>query len=196
MAYRALGQPAEQAEVWGRVAGRNRHGQTCTLTHRLALDAHARGLTAVVLRASHPAEMLARCLAGGLVVVANHRAAKDARGGHYSVVVAFDAVSVTVHDPAFGPDRLITAAEWSALWDESRTADVAGRVLVALGPADEAPAACGDCGEGLPGAVRCGWCQGEMPLRPAAAVGCTRARCPGRRWERIYCPHCDRPWVG
>lgn len=191
MAYRALGRPEEQFTIWGRVAAPNRFGVTCTLTHRLAADAIERGLAAVVLQASHPPQLLAACLAAGIVVVANHRFDARSAGGHFSIVTAADSLGVTLHDPQAGPDHRLTTAEWVKLWDSSRAADVAGRVMIALGPADDAPAVCPDCGDPLPPTAPCGQCRRDVSLRPAVAVGCLKARCAARRWGKLFCPHCD-----
>src|SRR5438477_1766107 len=72
MVYRSLGLPANQSEIWQRVARPGPWGAPRTNTKRLVADAHAQGLAALVLRAGQPWPLLQRCQAHGLRVILNH----------------------------------------------------------------------------------------------------------------------------
>ena len=135
MAYRALGLEATQDEVWPSVAGKNRRGDDCARTHRLAADALRRGLAAVVIQALDPWSILASEPVKAVLIL-NHRPTPAAWTGHFTVLVQRGPDAVVVHDPQFGPFRRhrprrlpspVAADRQSAMRDQRQPARRPGR---------------------------------------------------------------------
>ncbi len=192
MVYRSLGSNCEQLAVWERVAEEIRPGAKATRTHRLALDAGRQGLSAVTLQAEQPAELLIELLDADVRVILNHRLDRQSNLGHYSVLLRFDGQEIEIHDPHFGPNRVLPWPEFAELWRPSvGQSEIVGRVLVAIGRPSGKSAACTHCGNELPSHLSCARCDNPIPTGPAGVVGCVGEGCHGRLWSRLYCPHCD-----
>lgn len=197
MAYRSLGIDVAQDAVWPQIVGKNGRGDDCARTHRLAADALRRGLAAVVLQARHPWDILAH-EPQSVRMILNHRPTREAWTGHYTVRVERGADAVIVHDPQFGPNRRLRREDFLPLW--LRTAnplcEITGNSLVAIALATQEEHSCAVCGGAMPPALPCPGCQRPVPLQPASLVGCVDRTCPGRHWERLFCPHCDAVVLG
>lgn len=192
MVYRSLGVDCRQEDIWDRVAEEVRPNERVCRTHRLAQDALRQGLSAAVLQAASPLDLLQWMAGSGTRVVLNHRLDAASALGHYTVLVKLDREGVVLHDPHFGPGRRLPLEELERLWTPLHgVCEIVGGVLVAIGRKEEGPACCRDCGAPLPAALACGRCHGPIALAPAGALGCLDRGCPNRRWDRLYCPTCD-----
>ena len=193
MVYRSLGvRRVSQQGLWEQIARPDRNETRAARTHLLAASALRHGLTAVCFEASKPWQVLQRCVAGSVRAILNHRVRPDSPLGHYAVLVGIDEKEAILHDPQLGPDRRLARDELLALWrpadDDS---EVAGHVLVAIGPPATGAASCGVCDAALPSAIACPKCKSEIPLRPGGVLGCAGRSCPARLWKRLFCPYCD-----
>ena len=192
MVYRSLGVKSHQQPLWEQIARPDRNGARAARTHLLAASALRHGLAAVCFEASEPWSVLRRCVAGQTRAILSHRVRSGSPLGHYTVLVAIDRKEVILHDPQLGPRRRLARDELLALWrpadDDS---EVAGHVLVAIGPPETGIASCGVCGAALPAATACPKCNGQIPLRPGGVLGCASQSCPARLWKRLFCPYCD-----
>jgi tetratricopeptide (TPR) repeat protein len=104
------------------------HGITADTLRELA---EARGYRALALQADR-AEAAAQ-LARGRPLIAL-AAARKGGGYHYVVLLAWANGSVLLHDPALGPFRVVSEAEWQRRWDAT------GRwTLLVLPPAEPRP---------------------------------------------------------
>jgi ABC-type bacteriocin/lantibiotic exporter with double-glycine peptidase domain len=192
MVYRSLGVACVQAEVWRRLARPGPWGALRTNTWRLAADALRCGLAALVLQTREPWAVLSTSAARDVRVILNHRLRSGSAEGHYSVLVAVDDEAALLHDPEAGPARHLRRAELLELWRPERgCGEVAGYVLVAVSNRTPDPSACAACGLILPEAIPCPACREPVPLLPGPVAGCLTAACPGRTWDRIFCPGCD-----
>jgi hypothetical protein len=192
MVYRSFGLACTQAEVWQEIARPDSLGNRCARTYLLAQDALRRGLAALVVQADDAWQTLRACAAPGLRVILNHRIAPDSTAGHYSVLVGFGDEYALVHDPRRGPGRRLGREELLALWRPFRArSEITGQVLAAFADGSPPVAACPSCGQSVPPSVPCLSCRAPIALRPAAALGCGTAGCPGRTWKRLFCPQCD-----
>jgi len=193
MVYRSLERPADQAEVWSRIALPGWSGQQRTRTFRLCRDGLEQGLEALIVQARHPRLVLTRCQAQAVRVIVSHRAGADRSAGHYSVLADVLESAVLLHDPASGPDRRLSWPELEALWSPGPPgSEVIGWICVAIALPTPQDPSCPDCGRPLPLTVPCSTCGRALRLRPAAALGCLSPSCPGRTWEQLFCPTCDR----
>lgn len=190
MVYRSLGLECRQEEIWTRLTASRlaaRGARACSL----AADALRQGLAAVLVQAQSPWQFLLACSQAGVGVILNHRLSEPSPWGHYTVLEAIDEQAAWVHDPQFGPHRRLEREELLRLWQgcPGRT-EIAGRVAIVVGRIGE-PTSCVVCQRVLPYAIECPNCKHINALQPAAAIGCGIPGCVGRRWHRIYCPHCD-----
>jgi hypothetical protein len=192
MVYRSFDIPCSQAEVWPHIARMGASGEPTAPAHRLAADALRRGLGALVVKARDPMAILKRGLASSLRMILNHRIHFDSLGGHYTVLVDLVDDFVILHDPQLGPERRVLQYDLLKLWQPQHAgAEITGNVLVAFAQTATAPSSCATCGTMIPESIRCPSCQSQIPLHPAAALGCVQSDCPARTWELIFCPTCD-----
>ena len=105
MAYRSFGKEIAQAEIWPLIAKQNRFGSIASATHLMALHALKQGLSAVVIQARHPIQVLRICRDNGIRAILSHRPHPGASTGHFTMLVDIDEKDVVVHDPALGPSR-------------------------------------------------------------------------------------------
>lgn len=192
MVYRALGFHVDQDEVWQAVQGKNGLGHPCGATHLLAVDALRRGLHALVLKANEPWPALTHCFEQARVIL-NHRAAAHSWTGHYTVPVQVGPAGVLLHDPQFGPVRRIARDDLIELWrrNPSPLCEISGETLLAIAADPGAPMVCATCATPVPESRTCPSCAREVPLRPAAVLGCLNNDCPANLWSVVFCPHCD-----
>jgi len=194
MVYASLGLPDCQKAVWSQIAGEDKDVRRTTGSFRLARHALDRGLSAAVLQAARPWDTLASCWFTGARVILNHRLRPDSPLGHFSVLAGFDDDEVFVHDPQFGPFRRLTRDRLLRLWLPSAGgSEIVGHVLVAIASRDDQPNRCDSCGAMVPAQVGCGRCGNLVPLRPVAALGCSKRDCGARLWKYVFCPCCDFP---
>jgi Peptidase C39 family len=195
MVYRSFGKEVPQAEIWPLIAKKNRFGSIASTTHLMALNAMSQGLSAVVVQARHPLQVLRLCREGGIRAILNQRAQPDVSTGHYTVLVDIDDTSVVMHDPAVGPSRRLSYAEMLRLWQpQSSTSEIAGNVLIGIAAEPVAIPACEFCRTAIPARVDCPRCKKAVGLNPAALLGCIRDGCIARMWNYVACPSCDFMW--
>lgn len=191
MVYASLGLSDSQEEIWQQIAGPGT-GTRAARTHWLGQNALSRGLSAVVLQALRPWDVLRSCWGNGVCVVLNHRVRLDSPSGHYSVLVGIDREQAILHDPQRGPARRWDRRELLQLWlPTAGGCEIAGQVLVAIAPQETGEAACSQCRNPIAEAVPCTRCGRSVPLRPFAALGCLRVSCQARLWKYVFCPWCD-----
>jgi len=192
MVYRSLGVACTQQQIWEQIARPDRNNHRAARTHLLAANALCHGLGAICFEAVEPWTVLERGAAGRTRVILNHRLRSGSLLGHYTVLVAVDGNEAIVHDPRVGPDRRLAKEELLGLWRPADDrSEVAGHVLVAIGPALTGANSCGACRVAFPSGVACPKCHSEIPLRPAGVLGCPARSCPTRLWVRLFCPYCD-----
>jgi hypothetical protein len=192
MVYRSFGLACTQSEVWRRIARPGPWNLERSNTRLLCADALSFGLAAIILKARDPWRVLELSVSRDIPVILNHRSALKSRAGHYSVLAGLKGGDVVLHDPHVGPFRDLARAELLELWraDVGRS-EITGLVLVAFTNAQDGALDCELCGAPIPQFVPCVNCERAIPLYPAAVLGCARATCRARTWERIHCPHCD-----
>jgi hypothetical protein len=193
MAYRSLGKPVPQTEIWPAIAKANRFGQISSTTYLMAQDALKRGFRAIAIQARHPLQVLRLSKAAGIRAILNHRVRPDSAAGHYSILVDIDDKEVVVHDPLFGAVRRFSHAELMELWlPQVRNSEIAGGVLIAIGaPGVPAQPACEFCRTPMLESVNCPGCSKPVRLEPDTVLGCMRDGCIARMWNWICCPTCD-----
>jgi hypothetical protein len=190
MIYRSFGLATTQAEIWPLIARRDQRGSWNAATYLLAKAAMACGLQAAVVQAGRPWETLQNAAPSGWRVILNHHLAADSPSGHFTVLVDVDETQAVVHDPQFGPKRVIAREELLNLWRPKLIfGEVSGFVLVAIGTRSQAEQ-CDVCGSELPQRTRCCECGGALVF-PQSILGCAHATCQARLWARIFCPQCD-----
>ena len=182
MVYRSLGHICNQAEIWTRLckAGRTLGG---IRTYLLAADALSQHLSAAVVQAEAPWELLEVCHAAGIEVILNHRVTIQSPWGHYSVLQAINPHTAWLHDPQFGPHRPLPRDELLSLWQRgAQRSEVSGNVavLVALPPAsaiESAASLCPNCAQTIPFDLlsRLRQDSGTSPI-------IRRVHCPGCDW--------------
>jgi hypothetical protein len=193
MAYRSLGKPVPQKDIWPVIAKANRFGQISSTTYLMAQDALKRGFTAVAIQARHPLQALRLSKEAGIRAILNHRVQRDSPAGHYSILVDIDAKDVVVHDPLLGAARRLPHAELMELWlPQVPNSEIAGGVLIAIGaPGLPAQPACEFCRTPMLSSVDCPRCSKPVGLEPGAVLGCIKDGCIARMWNWICCPACD-----
>jgi hypothetical protein len=196
MVYRSLGKTVSQGEIWPKIARFNNFGHIAGITYLLAQDALLRGFAAVAVQTHQPLRALRCCQDHGIRAVLNHRLSDDVPTGHFSVLVGLEEEHVILHDPHFGPSRRVRQADLLGLWrPRYLQSEILGNVLIGIAPLRSDAVACRLCQAPLPASIPCPQCAREIPLQPAVLVGCMRAACPGRLWERICCPYCGQVWT-
>jgi hypothetical protein len=193
MVYRSLGLICTQSEIWQRIS----RGQRSARTYQLAADALTQGFAALVIQARDPWSLLQRCARPGVRAVINQRLRRGDRRGHFTVLVAIDGDQVRLHDPQLGPERQVSRADMTELWQPGFGAEITGNILVAfarLGACgtEAATIVCDLCGSESIEPMTCPGCKAQLTLQPAAVLGCVKPECRQRTWSRIHCPHCDR----
>lgn len=192
MVYRSFGLECTQAEIWGRIGRPWPWQGPRTNTRLLAADALARGLAALILKASDPWRALELGVAHGIRIILNHRSAVTSQAGHYAVLVDLDGEDVVLHDPHLGPHRRLTRTDLLELWRPNcGQSEITGQVMVAFANAPTSGPACQSCQANLPASVPCAKCQASIPLYPGAVLGCVSVACRARTWEQVYCANCD-----
>ncbi len=192
MVYRSLGLDESQAAIWQRIVRPGPWGRPRTNTYLLAADALDRGLAAVVFQARHPEAVLERAASAEVRVILNHRASSSSEAGHFTVLAGLDREHVYLHDPARGPGRRLPRGEFLELWGPRfGRSEITGNVLAAFARVRSEPVRCATCNGTIPETSTCRGCRRAMPLRPAEPLGCVADDCPGRMWERVFCPYCD-----
>src|SRR5580658_4821777 len=73
MVYKSFGKSVPQAEIWPLIAKQNRFGSVASTTHLMALHAISQGLSAVVIQARHPIQVLRLCREAGVRAILNQR---------------------------------------------------------------------------------------------------------------------------
>jgi len=195
MVYRSFGKEVPQAEIWPLIAKKNRFGSIASTTHLMALHAVTQGLSAVIIQARHPLQVLRLSREGGIRAILNQRARADVSTGHYTVLVDIDAGNVMVHDPALGPSRRMSFAELLQLWQpNSAASEIAGNVVIGIAAEPVAFPACEFCHTKIPPKVDCPRCRQAVGLQPSALLGCIRDGCIARMWNYVACPSCDFMW--
>ncbi len=185
MVLRSFGIEAEQDDIWDRVktsAGTKYR----TLTFALAKEARRRSVAAVLGRLRDPWPFLEQCSREAAEVpnadfrfVLNHRVRPDSPLGHFSVLVdcRTEDNAVVLHDPQFGPNRTLTAAELRELWTPAGEAcEITGCVGILFWRPEHT----------------------EQPDRELTCPRCTvRFPLPLRLdeplpWSVIFCPDCGK----
>ncbi len=168
--------------IWGRIATNDGRGGRYARCYRLAADLCHAGIAATVLQAAAPWTALQAAAQAGLPTIVNLRLAADSALGHFAVVTAIGSEHIGLHDPQFGPNRLLQREPFLQLWTTAVAGGetVGSTMIVAAGP------------QPVLGALRpwpeqtCGRCQRPFPIPPiqsllAAASG-------------VFCPWCDQGW--
>jgi hypothetical protein len=195
MVYKSFGKEIPQAEIWPLIAKQNRFGSLASTTHLMALHALGQGLSAVVIQARHPLQVLRICRDAGIRAILNQRPSQDVSTGHYTVLVDIDDKNVILHDPALGPSRRLSHAEMMQLWQsQSPTSEILGNVIIGIASAPAPIPACEFCHTAIPLKVDCPKCRKAVSLQPAALLGCLRDGCIARMWNYVACPSCDFMW--
>lgn len=71
--YKSFGKNVPQAEIWPLIAKPNRFGSIASTTHLMALHAIGQGLSAVIIQARHPLQVLRLCREAGVRAILNQR---------------------------------------------------------------------------------------------------------------------------
>lgn len=179
MVYGSLGGRPRMTDVWRSVARPGSHGMRVP-THLLAADAIANGRPAVCLQVGErPLDALRTLHAAGWRVILNHLLAEHDEG-HFSVLTDVDDQTVTLNDPLLGPNHRLRHDELLALWTPPYPTDeVAGGVLVAIGPAKAKPTSedvCPAC---------------AAPFLLPRELGLRWDGPWDRQWRVAFCPSCD-----
>ena len=195
MVYRSFGMDIPQAEIWPLIAKQNRFGSIASTTHLMALHALSKGLSAVVVQARHPLQVLRLCRERGIRAILNHRPQPGVSTGHYTVFLDIDDKQVVLEDPSFSVPRRMSHAELLQLWQpQSSDSEIAGNVVIGIAAETAAIAPCEFCHTAIPSKVGCPRCKKAVGLSPAAILGCIRDGCIARMWNYVACPSCDFMW--
>jgi hypothetical protein len=191
MVYKSFAKDVAQSEIWPLIAKSNRFGVVSSTTHLMALHAIREGLSAVIIQARHPLQVLRLCREGGIRAIINQRPQAGVVNGHYTVLLDVDDKSVIVHDPAAGPSRRMSHAELMDLWQpQSSVSEIAGNVLIGIAADPPSIPACEFCQTVIPPQVNCPKCKKAVALLPSALLGCIRDGCIARMWNHVACPSC------
>jgi hypothetical protein len=193
MVYRSFGISAAQAELAPILRGPGTSATASARSYLLAQDALSRGLNAVVFRVRDPLTSLRQSQRPPVRMILNHRLHAESSSGHFSVLVRVGEREVIVHDPQRGPDIRLSLTELAELWRPmGGSSEVAGNVLVAIARGSRTTSTpCPRCSSTLPDVLVCPGCRKPFPVQPTAVLGCRDPSCPERRWEVLFCPHCD-----
>jgi hypothetical protein len=191
MVYRSFGLACTQAEVWSKVSLGNTAPRGAP-SYALAQDAIQRGLSALMIRARNPFQILKRCEAAAIPAILNHRARIELPTGHYTVFIELADDHVTLHDPQLGAFTRLAPTDLLKLWlPYGAPSEITGNVLIAFGKGSRSTPPCPRCGSRLPAAVSCPSCLKMISLQPGAVLACGDSTCPERAWELVYCPFCE-----
>jgi Peptidase C39 family len=195
MVYKSFGKDVPQGEIWPLIAKQNRFGSIASTTHLMALHAIRQGLSAVIVQARHPLQVLRLCHEAGIRAIINQRPHSGVQTGHYTVLVDMDQTSVVLHDPDLGPFRRMSHAELLRLWQpQCANAEILGSVIVGIAAEPGPIPACEFCHTAIPAKVDCPKCRKGVGLNPAVLLGCIRDGCIARMWNYVACPSCDYVW--
>jgi hypothetical protein len=197
MVYRSFGRPLTQNEVWPGIAKVNRFGSLASTTHLMTRDAIRRGFQAIAIGAREPIQLLRLCHRSGIRVILNHRLEADSDTGHYTVLTGIDDRGVTLHDPFYGPFRVVSNDELLALWQPRKPeSEITGNALIAIGLPDPAAdaGACHLCHSAIPPIFDCPRCKHSIALTPPQVLSCIAKECRARNWNFVCCPSCDSLW--
>src|SRR5262245_38178821 len=192
MVLRSFGVSTTQGEVWSHIKSpyQDRHRRGSRPVY-LARHAHHHRLSALVLRAAQPWELLRRCFRPDVRVIVLHRRGFGSFGLHASVLRGLDETGVVLHDPLRRLDRSLGRDEFLALWGPHPWAIVAeGYLLVVIARSIMSGLVC-SCGQPVPETLPCPHCQEAILLQPAVAAGCGRADCREINWQELHCPRCE-----
>jgi hypothetical protein len=195
MVYRSFGKEVPHAETWPMIAKPNRFGIVSSTTHLMAQHAIGQGLSAVILQARHPIQVLRLCREGGIAAILNLRAGFDSCSGHFTALVDIDDKMVVLYDPAVGPARRMSHAELLELWRPNPSnSEILGNVVIGIAAEPAAIPACEFCHTKIPSSVACPKCKNVVGLSPETLLGCIRDGCIARMWNYVACPACDFVW--
>lgn len=193
--YKSFGKEVPQAAIWPLIAKQNRFGSIASTTHLMALHAISQGLSAVVIQARHPLQVLRLCREGGIRAILNHRPRPEVSTGHFTVLVDIDDTTVVVHDPSHRAARRMSHAELLQLWEpQYSNSEISGSVLIGIAAKPVAIPACEFCHTAIPLKVDCPKCHKGVGMSPAQVLGCIRDGCIARMWNYVACPSCDFVW--
>jgi predicted double-glycine peptidase len=195
MTLRALGVPCTQEELWSEIACLDGEGHWAARTFHLASAALRRAMPALVIQVRDGWKNLERLATDVPGLILNHRLEASSPQGHYSVLVDIDQEAALLHDPILGPRRLVSRVQLETLWQPIRKTaeenEIAGNVLVGIGPRVAHSGRCRQCDFPFPAHITCGNCGQHFPLQPSTVLGCMRSGCGECRWQRLFCPFCD-----
>jgi hypothetical protein len=136
--------------------------------------------------------VLSICEANHIPAILNHRLHTMSALGHYTVFLRLTSTDVVVHDPQFGPQRLVPHAHILSLWKPLPTgSEITGNIIIALRMPTQAPFKCSLCNTPVPSTITCPYCSHVFPLSPRQVLGCVSHACKARLWAHIICPSCD-----
>lgn len=186
MIYQSCGITETQESIWKRVAEPGRGGRMVARSRRLALDAIAHGLPAMVLRANDPIGTLKYCEERGIRVILNHRISTQSELGHFTVLFGTDRDHVIIHDPQFGGKRRISNDELLDLWQPIGDSEITGNILVTVMPPAAFP-------KDRPlWEITCpSPAQTAIPLEPGELLHAKSADGYQPLIECLFCPDCD-----
>ena len=195
MTLHSLGVPCTQEELWSEIACPDGEGHWAARTFHLASAALRRAVPALVIQVRDGWKNLERLAVDVPGLILNHRLESTSAQGHYSVLVDIDQEAALLHDPLFGPRRLVSRVQLESLWQPLRkhaeANEIAGNVLVGIGPRVAHHGRCRQCDLPFPAHITCGNCAQHFPLQPSTLLGCMRSGCGECRWQRLFCPFCD-----
>jgi hypothetical protein len=185
-----------QTEIWKQISRPNASGTLSAATHLIVAHARSRRFAAVAVQARYPLVALLACRDNGIRAILNHRLHAGTAAGHYTVLLDVDAESVVVHDPYYGPRRRIPHAELLELWQPRFPgSEIAGNVLIGIGPRPSTLPLCPLCDTPIPEQVACPRCGKPVRLSPPELLGCVGpTECLARLWNYLDCPSCDSMW--
>src|SRR5262249_45418436 len=195
MVYRSFGIQCEQEQIWEATRATSQLGLLCSRVQSLAANAIVKGLHAIAIEARDPCLVIDRCLSQSVLVIINHTPEAASGSGHFSVLTALNEESATLHDPNWGPNRILTRKELLQLWNpRSPSKQIPDQVMIAIAERPSHLDACALCRGQAHDSVICK-CGREVVLQPLAILGCLTDWCPLRAWERVFCPWCEHSWT-
>ena len=177
MVYRSFGRIADQETVWNELQSYSAE-KTRTRTFHLARNALEHGLSAVVVRIRNPMAFLLAENFPEVRVISVCRIHRDSGLGHFSLFLGMDSETQTgsLHDPQFGPNRLVDITEFLELWTPRGTNDeITKNIAVLIAETQTVPTVCSACAQ-------------TFYLDP---IRCSEDTSP--IFETRFCPFCDRP---
>ncbi|HET9743528.1 MAG TPA: cysteine peptidase family C39 domain-containing protein [Terriglobales bacterium] len=193
--YAALGQEADPAEIWEKIAKKNNLGSIASTTHLMGKDALERGLSAVVMQARDPIYVLRACQNAKIQTILNHRLAPSSPQGHFTILAGIDAQKVTLNDPFYKRSHNLIYSEFLQLWQpRPGDSEIAGFVLIGIAEKPIPAQSCQLCRTPFIAEAPCPRCQQPIPLGLTPLLGCLKIDCAARLWSAICCPSCDFMW--